>query len=332
MGAATGPVLSALPSATIAPWTAVQGARMTAITDHAYGGSDAEFGDLLDLLAESYGISRWPHNWLIGRLYNWRYARSPSAVEADPGFPSRNAHLWRTTTGRLAGFCISEYGGVDMQLQVHPDCRRIEASMLRWTLEEWALNKERVQIEVYARDGERQALLAGVGFQDEGGGGFTREYDLSGDYPLLPLEAGFSIASLSEHPDLDGRVATEALTFGQPDLDRPWLEAKMSAPGYSFEWDLSVLSRAGQYVAFCLACPGWRNRVAEIDPVGAHPEFRRRGFAKALLGECFRRLRAAGIERAYIGSAPEPYHSNRLYESLRPVARYEAHSWVKRLA
>ena len=54
-----------------------------------------------------------------------------------------------------------------------------------------------------------------------------------------------------------------------------------------------------------------------------------RGFAKALLGELFRQLRDAGVRQAYIGSAAEPYHANRLYESLAPARRQVQHRWRK---
>jgi ribosomal protein S18 acetylase RimI-like enzyme len=92
-----------------------------------------------------------------------------------------------------------------------------------------------------------------------------------------------------------------------------------------------VVSPEGQHVAFALAWIDDQNKVAQIDPVGTHPDFRRRGFAKALLSECFRRLHGAGIHRAYIESGPEPNISNRLYDSLQPVRRYQVNRWIKNL-
>jgi ribosomal protein S18 acetylase RimI-like enzyme len=127
-------------------------------------------------------------------------------------------------------------------------------------------------------------------------------------------------------------VATERLVFNSDYLDQNWFEGKCSAPSYSLDWDLSVISPEGQHVAFALAWIDRQNKAAQIDPVGTHPDYRRRGFAKALLSECFRRLYAAGILYAYIGSAPEPNISNCLYDSLQPVKRYVVNRWVKRLS
>ena len=109
------------------------------------------------------------------------------------------------------------------------------------------------------------------------------------------------------------------------------VRAKITAPTYAPEWNLAVISPEGEHVAFCLARLDRRNRVAEIDPIGTRPEYQRRGFAKAVVAECFRRLRTHGMRYAYIGSGPEPAVGNRLYESLGPVETYLEHQWVKRL-
>ena len=150
------------------------------------------------------------------------------------------------------------------------------------------------------------------GYQDMGADANLHVYDLSRLYPVLDLPPGFHIQSLAENGNYDDRVATERMVFDSDYLDQNWFKGKSSAPSYSLDWDLSVISPEGQHVAFALAWIDHQNKAAQIDPVGTHPDYRCRGFAKALLSECFRRLYAAGILYAYIGSAHEPNISNRL--------------------
>jgi ribosomal protein S18 acetylase RimI-like enzyme len=126
-------------------------------------------------------------------------------------------------------------------------------------------------------------------------------------------------------------VEATASAFERLSLDRQWFDTKITAPGYSLDWDFSVIAPEGKHVAFCLAWIDLNNRIAEIDPVGTRAGYRRRGFAKAVVSECFRQLRSVGLDYAYIGSGPEPCPSNRLYESLHPVARFQMNMWVKRL-
>ena len=186
--------------------------------------------------------------------------------------------------------------------------------MLSWVERSWAADKKRIETYAALYDIERQKLLEQLGYEDLGDDGYTREYDLSKPYPVIALPSGFCIETLSENHNYSGHIAVESKTFNSEAINQEWFDGKSSAPSYSFDWDFSVVSPEGEHLAFCLAWIDPRNQIAEIDPVGTHPDHRRRGFAKAVVSECFRRLRARGMRYAYIGSGPEPYVSNRLYE------------------
>jgi len=301
--------------------------KIMKIRDYEYTHSDAEFKELWELLVESYSIIGKPHNWFTGRLENWKYANT----EKPQAHFMNNVHLWRNEAGKLVGFCISEYGDSRIHLQIRPDYRVVEEDMLSWIEHNWARNKESVETYADVYDTERQKLLKRLGYKDMGDDGYTREYDLSRPYPVVDLPQGFRVETLAENGDHSGRIETESKTFNSASLNRVWFEGKTSAPSYSFDWDFSVVSPEGKHVSFCLAWIDLENRIAEIDPVGTHPDYRRRGFAKAVVSECFRRLRASEVRYAYIGSAPEPYISNRLYESLQPAGKYQGNRWGKRL-
>jgi len=297
------------------------------IRDYEYNHSDVEFKELWELLVKSYTITGKPHNWFFARLENWRYA-SP---EKPSAWFTSNVHLWRNEAGELVGFCISEYGNDGIHLQIHPHYRFVAADMLSWIEHIWARDKECIETYADLYDTERQKLLTQLGYENLGDDGYMRAYDVSKPYPVVDLPSGFHIRTLAENGDYNRRIATESKTFNSAYLNQEWFNGKSSAPSYSFDWDFSVVSPEGEHVAFCLAWIDPQNQIAEIDPVGTHPDYRRRGFAKAVLSECFRKLRAIGMRYAYIGSGPEPYISNRLYESLQPIEKYQENRWVKRL-
>ncbi|MFC1712135.1 GNAT family N-acetyltransferase [Candidatus Poribacteria bacterium] len=297
------------------------------ICDYDYTHSDAEFEEMWELLVESYAITGKPHNWFFSRLENWRYA-SP---EKPPTHFMNEVHLWRNEASELVGFCISEHSENSTHLQIHPDYRFVEADMLSWIERCWAKDKERIETYAGLYDPERQELLAQQGYEDIGDNGYVREYDLSKTYPVVALPQGFRIEAMSENCNYSSRIAVESKTFDSAFINQEWFDGKSSAPSYSSDLDFSVVSPEGEHLAFCLAWIDHKNQIAEIDPVGTHPDYQRRRFAKAVVSECFRRLRARGVRYAYIGSGPEPYISNRLYESLQPVGKYQENRWAKNL-
>lgn len=64
------------------------------------------------------------------------------------------------------------------------------------------------------------------------------------------------------------------------------------------------------------------NSMAVIETVATHPDYQKRGFGKAVITECFRRLsREKGVKSAYITGYSEA--ANALYQSLKPVEVYQ---------
>jgi len=293
--------------------------------DYPYTHSDAEYQEMWELLVESYAITRKPHNWLFARLENWKYA----SLHMPAPFFTRDVHLWRDSADRLVGFTISEHGDNGVYLQIHPEHRAVETDMLSWIAHGVERGKECAETHAYTDDGERSDLLRSLGYRDQGNSGNKYEYDTSQPAPEPALPPGYYIRPLGRGGKHDRLIELENKVFGQSDLGDAWFYGKASAPSYSHDWHLIVVSPDGEYVAFALVWVDARNRIAEIDPVGTHPDHRRKGLAGALLNECFRRLQACGVRRAYIDTGPDPFPANRLYESLGPAAKYQEHQWVK---
>jgi mycothiol synthase len=297
------------------------------VRDYEYTHSYEEFKELWELLVKSYAMTSKPHNWFFSRLENWKYA-SP---EKPLNFFTSNVHLWRNEVGELVGYCISEYGDNRIHIQIHPDYWFVEADILSWIERIWAKDKECIKTYAYQCDTERQKLLTQLGYSDEGPAGYMRGYDMSKLYPVVDLPAGFHIQTLAENHNYSSYIEAERKAFNNAAINQAWFDGKTSAPSYSFDLNFVVVSPESQHAAFCLAWIDSQNQVAEIDPVGTHPDFRRRGFAKAVVSECFRRLCARRVRYAYIGSGAEPNVSNRLYESLQPIQKYQENRWTKHL-
>lgn len=290
--------------------------------------SAAELAEMRGLLDESYRLSSRPDNWLFGRLEDWKYGGNALRAKLNPRFFAERVRLWRVED-RLVGFCIAENDQPEIYLQVHPEYRAIEPTMLDWVERVWARDLPEVSVFAFEHDAQRRALLASRGYTHAVPSGILRGFDLARERAPAPLLPGFRVSSLAEDANVASHIAAVREAFGNTSLNQEWLESKRRGPCYEPAWDLAALAPGGEHAAFLLARLDRRNRVAEIDPIGTRPAFQRMGLAKALVSECFRRLAAAGIDRAYIGSGPEPAVGNRLYESLAPAERSYERRWLK---
>jgi ribosomal protein S18 acetylase RimI-like enzyme len=124
------------------------------------------------------------------------------------------------------------------------------------------------------------------------------------DSPSLPK--GFRLQSMAEDNDLAKRCEAFGRGFNHPEpLEWPSLksyELLQTMPDYLPEQDIVVVSPDGQFVAFCLIWRDQPNKLASLEPVGTHPDFRRLGLAREAIYEAMRRVRDMGIETVIVGS------------------------------
>lgn len=291
------------------------------IRDYGYTHSEAEFEEMRELLVKSYAVSRKPLNWRLALIENWNYA---SRYLEPPEYFTDNVHLWRNDAGELVSFLVHYYDTT--YLQVLPEYRFLESAMLEWAEYYWAENGG-IETIAFDYDTERQQLLEKRGYTREEVAAYMRVYDLKKMYAEPVLPPGFHIATLADVGNYADRIALENAIW-DADLDEKWFNGKSSAPTYSFDWDLVVVSPEGQQVASCLVWIYSENKTAEIDPLGTHPDYRGRGLAKALVTESFRRMRACSIDYVYIASAHNNDIVNCLYASLQPIETYRVDRWV----
>ncbi len=84
---------------------------------------------------------------------------------------------------------------------------------------------------------------------------------------------------------------------------------------YRANLDCVVEAPDGSLVAYCLAWLDEANGVGELEPVGTHPDYRRRGLASAVCRFALHRLQEEGATRAVVYSIAGT-EATALYESI----------------
>jgi mycothiol synthase len=291
-----------------------------------YTHTDIELKEMQDLLIDSYSHNSTPINWFFSRFQNWHYAHNFNTSEDDIRKLSDKVRLWRSNGGQLVGFCISEYGEEEFHIQVHPNYREVEKDIIQWINDRHTGNRTTLVLE---EDTYRIENLKSAGFQQKCHSKNIYAYDMSLTAPNAQLKDGFRVSSLSELKDFDTFFIAKDAAFPHAGSSKQRFKTKSQAPGYYYEWNIIIMTPEKQCVSFCTVWPDLINKMAEIDPVGTHPDFQGKGLAKAMLSNVFSRLKNAGIEMAYIDTGAEPFPANFLYKSLEPVNKYKVLTFIR---
>lgn len=292
-----------------------------------------------------------PHNWFIDRWINLRYSHYGDDDPTRPEDWESDIHVWETHDDRLIGLIMRE--GSDLYaLQIHPDFRSLEPDMLDVCESNHALRMladrvpRRMLMEIYAWDEKRSDLLIQRGFQPKRDHGRYRKRSLQDVlHPTESVPAGYWIRPMETSAE-GKRMYIEALAAIFPHYktwlinehpSKSWDEqseiaAKMTcgrldSPQYRPELDLCIESTDGTIAAICTFWLDAMNHLSIIEPMGVHPDHRRKGLAQSIMLEGMSRSRALGALETVTTSYSDPAH--RAYESVGLECTEEIVLWTK---
>ena len=303
------------------------------ITDAFVTDRNREFREVWRMLAETHrprpeGEPPAVNAWSANRFEGWVVYSAPDWF--NRAALNRKLHLWREDTDNLVGLAIVEGSGRDFHVITHPDHREIEPDILTWVEGHWPSAGGTWITYAEAGDECRETVLAGLGYRAEGESETMHAYDLLQVSGTVTLPEGYAIRDAVVDPDRVARSRLTSLVF-HPDRDPDLTPEPVMQEMWSYDpaLDLVVVAPDGQRVAFATGSINRVNGLAEVEPVGTHPAYRRLGLARAVVTACLNDLRERGARWAYIASAPEPSPANRFYVSLNPVAQQHFVRWEK---
>ncbi len=166
-------------------------------------------------------------------------------------------------------------------------------------------------------DGLRRTVLS-RGYAPSERYGYELVYDLAAEPGAPELPPGFEMISLT--PALTDRyVALHRAAWSRPNAqstyDRRQHDSVTAMPDFRYDLVPIVAAPDGTLAAYCMSWWDSRSRSFEIEPLGTHPDFRRKGLARAIVREVLRRswaLRATYVLVWGVSGNPE---AKSLYES-----------------
>ena len=202
-----------------------------------------------------------------------------------------------------------------LQHEIHP---RHRGRDLHHELVDWfeaEADGEDLRSSSLSTDAERLELLRSRGYEvDSESSAFVYHACELAEQQAPVVPEGYRLRTV-EPRDLERRVGIHRVVW---DPSRVTLESfanVQAAWPYRADLDCVVEAPDGSFAAYCLAWLDDENRVGELEPVGTHPDHRRRGLASAVCRFALERLREEGAELAIVYSLAGS-DATALYESI----------------
>jgi mycothiol synthase len=298
------------------------------VMDRAYGGN-ADWRALHDLAVDAYRqTGRW-RTWTPDRFDGFLRGRIYDELTGKANRWQAGIRLWEQD-GQLVA-AVHPEGPEEAYLEVRPGWERVLPRMLEWAERR---HRERrgdadpeppLQTYATADDASLQALLAARGYRDMGPMEVLHRRALAIPWSDAPIPRGYRLRQpdLKDPRDRDRFIDLTRLVFGVTfDAQAIALERRM----LTHREYVVAETDDGEFAAWCGVWSVPEIGTGQFEPVGTHPDHRRRGLASAVMTRGLEWMRRRGMATAWVGTGARNA-SNALYASLGFELAETYHQW-----
>lgn len=283
--------------------------------------SPGDFETMKAILEEGRTMQTGCYYVHVGDLSWWLYY-----VDSDDDV-WRHVFLWEDTRGEIAGWTLFSPHFRTFDVFLKPG---VYASETAARIFEWSTNRCEEIVRkaggkairtmwISEADAVTRRILFKLGFEQTANCYLVMERSIEVLEPDPEPVPGIRLRHVAGEADLLPRAAVSYATFeSQLPFDgycQRYLNF-MSSPVYKASLDVVAEDANGSFVAFCICWLDAVNRLGHFEPVGVHPDHRRRGLGKAILREGMQRMRSDGMLTAMVCADSENLAALRLYESV----------------
>lgn len=279
---------------------------MTTLVDRPYSGPQ-DLQSMLNLLANARPANRITD---YPSMVDLRELLALDEVQ-------NNTRLWFDREQGLVGFAlVDQYNNLLLEVLPQPDSTGLEAQMVAWgaaCVSRAAAPGQSCTLDASCRedDPQRIAMLERNGFVRQEGRSLRMTRSLTEPIPAPRLPRGFSMRRVMGEQEAQALVDLHRAAFGTHNMTLAERLAMMRVPDYDPELDLVVVSPEGRLAGYCMCSISREENALSgrkegcTDPVAVHPDFQRRGLAKALLLAGLLLLKQHGMDSAVLGTSGE---------------------------
>lgn len=298
-----------------------------------------DFEAVRRFLADIFHIRKAFTNWIPSQLENLKFGPGGTEyLDEEDEYLKIWEILNEAQQNALRTIAVSyTRSSGDCQLSVHPHCISAAREIVLWmqnhVKEMKRDEREEVKMKLVVDDEDKELilLLSDLGFRkgEIEGDNQVRPIDLP--VPPYDLPEGYSIRNAVIEKDfLKYREVQMAVFSHIVSMSRKQLQLYRTASFYHEDLDIVAEGPDGKFAAFCTARIDPFSRIAELEPVGTHPNHRKQGLARAVVCESLKRLEKHRPSAVVILGAAPTDGARRLYESVGFVNKGARHYWIQR--
>jgi mycothiol synthase len=300
------------------------------IRDYHY---DKDIDEARRFLGDIFISPKKHYAWVPSRLENERYGPCGSEDIREDDSKIRIWEYSDENSASIAALTILEPSGY-FWINVHPDHEELVRKIIP------AVEEQRKQI--HKNDEEELKIgtpvpvgyesmvniLQDFGYEDGGTCEHNQVWSLETPPPVFQAPEGYTVRHVKLPEDFEPFSEVVNTVFSHCGMTEKLAMFYTEAGFYHDELDLVTEAPDGSFASFVTVRIDPLTRMAELEPVGTHPDHRRKGLAKAVCAEGIRRVQKYDpICIVILGAASTEAAAN-LYKSVGFI-KEDVHLWKK---
>jgi mycothiol synthase len=219
----------------------------------------------------------------------------------------RNAAVWQNEQEQMQMFAALQFPWLTLDYAIHPKIRNweLEAQVINWAetrlrqISDETDSHFPFNISAFADEQERITFLEAQGYTRWENSVVVQTRSLA-NIPQPQIPQGFTIRPLEGAREVEAYAELQRIAFNSTTMTALWRSKTLHAPLYDPNLDLVAVASDGRLAGFCI---WWWNpalKIAQIEPMGVHPDFQQLGLSQALMSEGLRRVAEYGAETAMV--------------------------------
>ncbi|MHA2240033.1 MAG: GNAT family N-acetyltransferase [Candidatus Thorarchaeota archaeon] len=296
-----------------------------------------DFDLVRNFLIETYNLTHTFQNWIPSMFENRKFGPGGSEYTDED---DEQVKLWEELDNqaepKIVAVTICKPSGYGY-IQIHPHFRSLEKELVLFMEKQRKSqgSKDTSELElkftVAVSDDFRRGMLEELGYENLGVEEHNRIRPLDLAVPEYELPKGYEIRPANIMEEFHKYRTLQASVFHHmANMTENLAHVYSTAEFYNPELDLVAVDPNGNFAAFCTVRIDPISKMAELEPVGTHPDYRKLGLAKAIICEALRRAREYHPSVMVILGAAPIEGATRLYDSIG-FSREDVHLWSKKL-